>query len=169
MLSRRSLSARSRTGAAAAALAVSLSVPFGISAALAQSPEAQALLESAAASCAAYESGVFESGQALTAVELRSFFGAVAAELLDESAYRCSSAASLYCGSGGCQLHLIAEDKVYSWQATGWRLIEWGPDVILLIGRDGGWCGGAGSEVCYEAVVWSGGRPLTVGEEPRTR
>ena len=80
--------------------------------------------------------------------------------------YACSAAASLYCGTGGCMLNLIVDGAVRAWQATGWRLIDWGPDRILLIGRDGGWCGGAGAEVCYEALVWSNGRVLTVGPAP---
>jgi hypothetical protein len=136
------------------------------SSASAASPEAQRLIERAAEDCRAFENGKFDPGDAVTAIELRSQFGAVAAELVDESEYACSSAASLYCGTGGCMLNLVVEGEVRAWQATGWRLIDWGPDRILVIGRDGGWCGGAGAEVCYEALVWSNGRVLTVGPAP---
>ena len=66
-------------------------------------------------------------------------------------------------------LNLIVDGTVQAWQATGWRLVEWGPDQILLIGRDGGWCGGAGAEVCYEALIWSNGNILTVGPDPEDR
>ncbi len=137
--------------------------------ALAASPEAQRLLDAAAAECSGFENGAFDAGDALSEIELRSQFGSVTAELLDESEYACSSAASLYCGSGGCMLNLIVDGAVQAWQATGWRLIDWGPDTILLIGRDGGWCGGAGAEVCYEALVWSNGAILTVGPAPELR
>ena len=137
--------------------------------AFAASPQAQSLIEQAAADCRSFENGEFDSGDAVTEIELRSQFGTVTAELVDESKYSCSSAASLYCGSGGCMLNLIADGAVSAWQTTGWRHIEWGPDQILLIGRDGAWCGGAGSEVCYEALVWSNGRILTVGPTPETR
>ena len=135
----------------------------------AESPDAQRLIDRAAADCQSFENGEFDAGDAVTEVELRSQFGTVQAELVDESEYACSSAASLYCGTGGCMLNLIVEGTVHAWQATGWRLIEWGPDRMLLIGRDGGWCGGAGAEVCYEALVWSNGRILTVGPPPETR
>ncbi|WP_299902060.1 hypothetical protein [uncultured Ruegeria sp.] len=133
---------------------------------LAASQEAQRIIESAAADCKNFENGEFDQGDAVTEIELRSQFGAVKAELVDESQYSCSSAASMYCGTGGCMLNLIVDDETMSWQATGWRLIDWGPDRILLIGRDGGWCGGAGAEVCYEALVWSNGKILTVGSSP---
>lgn len=137
--------------------------------ALAASPEAQSLMERAAKDCRSFENGEFNAGQALQEIELRSQFGSVTAELIDESEFACSSAASLYCGTGGCMLNLIIDGEISAWQATGWRIIEWGPDRILLIGRDGGWCGGAGAEVCYEALVWSDGKILTVGPGPETR
>ena len=137
--------------------------------AFALSPEAQRLVDGAAAECKAFENGAFDQGDAVTEIELGSQFGNVTAELVDESKYACSSAASLYCGSGGCMLNLIVDGTVNAWQATGWQLIDWGPDRVLLIGRDGGWCGGAGAEVCYEALVWSNDRILTVGPPPESR
>ena len=137
--------------------------------AFAASPEAQRLMDQAAKDCSSFENGIFDAGGAVTEIELGSQFGIVPAELVDESKYSCSSSASFYCGSGGCALNLVVEGQVASWQATGWQLLEWGPDRILLIGRDGGWCGGAGAEVCYEAVVWSNDRLLTVGPPPETR
>ena len=105
--------------------------------AFAMSPEAQKLIDRAAAECRSFQNGEFDVGDAVTEIELGSQFGKVTAELVDESKYACSSAASLYCGTGGCMLNLIVDGAVRAWQATGWRLIEWGPDRILLIGRDG--------------------------------
>ena len=134
--------------------------------AMAVSPDAQKLIDRAAADCQAFENGEFDQGNAITEIELRSQFGEVNAELVDESQYACSSAASLYCGTGGCMLNLVVNGETMAWQTTGWRLVDWGPDRILLIGRDGGWCGGAGAEVCYEALVWSNGKILTVGPAP---
>ncbi|WP_223428697.1 hypothetical protein [Tateyamaria pelophila] len=144
-------------------------VCLGSLSAFAASPEAQELIDRAAAECRSFDNGEFDAGEAVAEIELRSQFGIVIAELVDESKYACSSAASLYCGTGGCMLNLIVGGTVRSWQATGWRLIEWGPDRILLIGRDGSWCGGAGAEVCYEALVWSNGTILTVGPSPESR
>ena len=144
-------------------------VLLGTSPTFAASSEALRLIDQAAAVCQSFEDGEFDAGDAVKEIELRSQFGTVEAELVDESEYACSSAASLYCGTGGCMLNLIVDGRVQAWQATGWRLVEWGPDRILLIGRDGGWCGGAGAEVCYEALVWSNGRILTVGPAPEVR
>lgn len=119
------------------------------------------LLAQASATCAAIDGGIMTVPEgAVTEVD---FSGENSGDaLLDESKLVCSTAASAYCGSGGCMLHAVIGDKVTSWQATGWRIIDWEQDKILLIGRDGGWCGGVGAERCYEAVVWSDGRFLTV-------
>ncbi|MDX5360911.1 MAG: hypothetical protein LPL00_05855, partial [Alphaproteobacteria bacterium] len=76
--------------------------------------------------------------------------------------FTCTSARSLYCGSGGCMLHAVIGERSWSFQAEGWRMIAWDGRPILLVARDGGWCGGAGSQLCFEAVVWSFGEMLTV-------
>lgn len=149
-----------------AILASLLFIFFFSAPAPAASPEAQRLLDQASDDCKSFENGLFDAGDAVVPIELTSQYGMIEAEVVDTSKFACSSAASLYCGSGGCMLNLIVGDATYAWQATGWRLIDWGPDRILLIGRDGGWCGGSGAEVCYEAVVWSGDRLLTVGDAP---
>jgi hypothetical protein len=133
--------------------------------AMAVSPEAQRLIDRAATDCQAFENGEFDQGDAVTEIELRSQFGTVNAEIVDESQYACSSVASLYCGTGGCMINLVVNGETMAWQTTGWRLIDWGLDRMLLVGRDGGWCGGAGAEVCYEALLWSNDRILTVGPE----
>lgn len=68
----------------------------------------------------------------------------------------------MYCGSGGCSLHAIVGDTVARFQVEGWKIIDWDGRPILLIARDGGWCGGAGAQICFEAIVWSFGEMLTV-------
>ena len=90
------------------------------------------------------------------------FGDGAAVALIDEAKFACTAAASLYCGSGGCQLHLISDDEALTFQATGWKVVHWGEDRILLIARDGVWCGGYGVDRCYEAVNRSGGRFLTI-------
>ena len=143
-------------------LAALAAIAMSASSALAVSPEAQQLIDRAAADCQSFENGQFDRGDAVTEIELRSHFGTVNAELVDEGQYRCSPAASLYCGSAGCPLYLIVNGETMAWQAMGWRLVDWGSARILLIARHGAWCDGAGGEVCYEALVWSNGRMLTV-------
>ncbi len=122
------------------------------------------ILAAAEADCAALGDGVFTADDAVIEVDLD---GADPSDrLVDTSRFSCSSAASLYCGSGGCTLHAVIGGQRWSFQAEGWRMIDWDGVPVLLIARDGGWCGGAGAQLCFEAVNWSAGRMMTV--MPRT-
>jgi hypothetical protein len=116
-----------------------------------------AVLDAARAACG---DGAFDAGDAVAAVDLDGD-GALDA-VVDESRFACSPGPSPYCGSGGCALHAIVGERRWTFQAEGWRMIDWDGRPILLIARDGGWCGGAGAQACYEAVVWSFGEMLTV-------
>ena len=118
------------------------------------------IISKARLACESYENGVFDQGKAVSRIDLTD--DGIPDTVIDESDFQCSSAKSLYCGSGGCKLHAIVGDESWSFQAEGWRMIDWEGRPILLIARDGGWCGGAGAQVCYEAVVWSHGKMLTV-------
>lgn len=125
-------------------------------------PWVEALLEAGRADCAAFD-GTFSLAPGAVS-EVR-FAEDVRGWVVDEGGFRCTTAASLWCGSGGCSLHLIAgEGPPLQRQATGWRIVDWGPLRVVLLGRDGGWCGGAGAEVCVEALVWSAGRFLSLAE-----
>lgn len=118
------------------------------------------ILANAAAECATFENGVFEPGNAVIAVDLDD--EEPGDRIVDTSRFSCSSMASFYCGSGGCTVYAVIGDRSWEFQAEGWRMIDWDGRPILLIARDGGWCGGAGSQLCFEAVVWSFGEMLTV-------
>ena len=82
------------------------------------------LLAEARAACAGIDGGVMTAPEgSLTRIDL-SGDGSPDA-LVDEAELRCSSAASAYCGGGGCMLRAVVGETVTSWQATGWRVIDW--------------------------------------------
>lgn len=114
--------------------------------------------------CASYENGVFDAGDAVSEADLDG--DGMPDRVVDESRFSCTSMASAYCGSGGCMLHAVIGERAWSFQAEGWRMIDWDGRPILLVARDGGWCGGAGAQLCFEAVTWSHGEALTVMPAP---
>ncbi len=59
-------------------------------------------------------------------------------------------------------MHAVIGDRDWNFLAEGWRMTDWDGLPILLIARDGGWCGGAGSQLCFEAVTWGQGQILSV-------
>lgn len=118
------------------------------------------ILSEAKSLCASFESGVFDAGDAVTEVDLD--VDGAPDQIVDSSRFSCSTMASAYCGSGGCTVHAVIGEASWSFQAEGWRLIDWDGRPILLVARDGGWCGGSGAQLCFEAVSWSDGHMLTV-------
>lgn len=119
------------------------------------------ILEQARGSCERLERGSFHADQtAHHPVDLNG--DGVADRLVDESRFSCSSSSSLFSPNGGSILHALVSGKHYSWQALGWRLIEWGEDTVLLLARHGSYCGGYGYQHCYEAVVFNQDGPATV-------
>ncbi|MEV8465807.1 hypothetical protein AB0T83_03290 [Fluviibacterium sp. DFM31] len=74
--------------------------------------------------------------------------------VLDEAQLACSSAASLFCGTGGCMVHFLVGDTVTSYLAKGWEAVDFGPFRPILLQVHGSNCGGFGYNTCVEAVVW---------------
>lgn len=122
------------------------------------------ILAEAEAACASFEDGTFDAGDGVVPVDLDG--DGTEDRIVDSAKFACSSAASMYCGTGGCMVHAVIGDRSWEFQAEGWRMIDWDGRPILLIARDGGWCGGAGSQLCFEAVTWSFGDMLTVMPPP---
>ena len=121
-----------------------------------------ALMAQAAADCASFENGNLLVGEESTnSVDLTG--DGVPEVILDAEFLRCSTMAMApYCGSGGCALYAIVGEEVFEWQSLGWRVIDWDGEPVLLIGRDGGWCGVSSAGYCFEALNWNGETFLTV-------
>lgn len=122
----------------------------------------EGFLAEAAADCALYENGNLMVGEeSVNSVDLTG--DGEAEVLLDTEFLRCSTMAMApYCGSGGCSLYAFVGDERHEWQTLGWRVIDWGGEPVLLIARDGGWCGVSGAGYCFEALFWNGETFLTV-------
>lgn len=74
--------------------------------------------------------------------------------VLDETYLRCSSAASLFCGTGGCTVNFLVGDTLTSRLTKGWQLADFGPFRILLLQLHGAHCRGINPTPCVEALVW---------------
>lgn len=74
--------------------------------------------------------------------------------VLDESAYACSTAVSLYCSTGGCVSHFLVGDSVTSFRNQGWTLLTFGRNRVLLARVHGSNCGGNSPTPCFVARAW---------------
>lgn len=74
--------------------------------------------------------------------------------VLDEAGFSCSSAASLFCGSGGCMSHFLVDKRTFSLLNQGWEMVNIGPFRVLLADVHGSQCGGINSTPCIASSVW---------------
>ena len=110
-------------------------------------------VQAARNACADFENGQFalEWG-AVSRVDLDGDLGRD--WVLDELAFACSSAASLYCGTGGCQSHFLVGDTVTTLLNQGWDVATFGRHRVLLMDVHGSRCGGINPTPCVESRVW---------------
>jgi len=74
--------------------------------------------------------------------------------VLNEAFFACSSAASLYCGTGGCMSHFLVGDALSSLLNQGWEVLDFGPYRVLLTDVHGTQCGGINPTPCVTASAW---------------
>lgn len=117
-------------------------------------PQLLEKVEAATEACASFENGEFAlEWSAVTRVDLD---GDLAPDwALNEAGFACSSAASLYCGTGGCMTHFLVGDTVASLQNRGWEMTTFGPHRVLLADVHGSQCDGINPTPCVVAAVWN--------------
>ena len=113
----------------------------------------QEKIAAATEACASFESGTFalEWG-AVSRVDLDGDLQVDWA--LNEAGFACSSAASLFCGTGGCMTHFLVGDTVASLLNQGWEMTSFGPHRVLLADVHGSQCGGINPTPCVIAATW---------------
>ncbi len=90
------------------------------------------MVEAAQKACAVFETGVF--ALVWGAVNRVDLDGDLRPDwVLNDSAFACSSAASLYCGTGGCESHFLVGDTVISLLNQGWDVVTFGQNRVLLV------------------------------------
>ena len=116
-------------------------------------PPLQEKVELAKQACAGFENGEFalEWG-AVAKVDLD---GDLRPDwVLNEFGFACSTAVSLYCGTGGCTSHFLIGDDLHSVLNQGWDVVDLGPNRVLLVDVHGSQCGGINPTPCVTASTW---------------
>ena len=111
------------------------------------------ILASRTAECASFESGALTVNEG--AIIRTDLDGDGSADwVLDETGLACSTAASLMCGTGGCNVHFLIGDVLTSRLAKGWAVVPFPPMTVVLVQIHGVNCGGTNLNACVEAMVW---------------
>ncbi|MCR9212204.1 MAG: hypothetical protein NXI13_00690 [Proteobacteria bacterium] len=116
----------------------------------------QKVFKAAENDCKAFENGVFSTTRkAIPRIDLTG--DGIPDTIIDSLQFRCSTAGTLWCGTGGCEITIIVEGKPYEFLAKGWKVVDWTSFKVLLLQVHGSQCGGTNLLNCVRAVVWSDG------------
>jgi hypothetical protein len=126
------------------------------------SDAANKVVDQARKDCKSFENGILKTTkQTITLTDLTG--DGRPEEIVDASQFSCSTAASLFCGTGGCSITIIVNGKPFDFLAKGWKIVKWSDRPILLFAIHGSACGGTNLRRCYQAVVWSEGGFRSIG------
>ena len=113
------------------------------------------IVQKAKSQCTELDDGKFNAAE--QAITLHDFTGdGQPEEIVDASQFSCSTAASLWGGSGGTYLWVIVDRKVYEFLAHKWRVVDVDGQKVLLIAVHSSECSDTIGP-CYRALVWDDG------------
>ena len=113
----------------------------------------QSKIDAARAECASFDSGEFALEEG--AVQRVDLDGDNADDwVVNEGRFACSTAASLYGGTGGSMSHFLIGSKLASSQNQGWEITQFGPHTVLLARVHGSNCDGINPTPCVTSSVW---------------
>ena len=118
-------------------------------------PLATQIVQQAKQDCNGFDNGNFHSTE--KTITLHDITGdGRPEEFVDTSQFSCSTAASLWGGSGGTYLWVIVEGKAYEFLAHKWRVVDIDEQQVLLLAVHSSQCSDKiGS--CYRAYTWQDG------------
>ena len=124
----------------------------------------QRVMEQASKECKSFEDGVMTAtGKETQRIDVTG--DGVPDTIIDSFEFRCSPAASMFCGTGGCQLWIIVGEEIHEFRSKGWDVVKWANLTVLLLQVHGSECGGTNLRSCVRAEVWSDGDFYSVGDK----
>lgn len=119
------------------------------------SADERKIIQNAKNECTNFSNGKFDMTE--QAITLNDFTGDGKPEkIVDSSQFSCSTAASLWGGSGGSYLWVVVDGKTYEFLAHKWRVVDMDNQKVLLLAVHSSECSDKIGP-CYRAHVWSDG------------
>lgn len=138
-------------------LCLALAIPFLFPTQLAADDTAVVndIVRKAKKECAAMDNGEFNATE--QTITLHDFTGdGRPEELVDASQFSCSTALSLWGGTGGTYLWVVVDGETYEFLAHQWKVVDmYGKNVLLLAVHSSECSDDIGP--CYRAQVWDDG------------
>jgi len=118
-------------------------------------PLATQIVQQAEQECNSLDNGSFHSTE--KTITLHDITGdGRPEEFVDASQFSCSTAASLWSGSGGTFLWVIVDGKPFEFLAHKWRVVDFDGHQVLLLAVHSSQCSDDIGP-CYRALVWQEG------------
>lgn len=119
------------------------------------SPLATEIVQNAKRDCNGFENGEFHATE--KTITLHDLTGdGRPEEFVDTAQFSCSTAVSLWGGSGGTYLWVIVEDKAYEFLSHYWQVVDVGKQQVLFLAVHSSQCSDDIGP-CYRAYVWQDG------------
>ena len=118
-------------------------------------PPAMQIAQQAKQDCENLDNGSFHSTEKTTTLHDITGDGRPE-EFVDASQFSCSTAASLWSGSGGTFLWVIVDGKPFEFLAHKWRVVDFDGHQVLLLAVHSSQCSDDIGP-CYRALVWQEG------------
>ena len=138
-------------------LFLALAIPFLFSTQLEADDIAvvDGLVRKAKEDCAAMDQGQFDTTE--QTITLHDFTGdSRPEEVVDASQFSCSTAASLWGGTGGTYLWVVVNGETYEFLAHQWKVVDMHGQNVLLLAVHSSECSDDIGP-CYRAHVWDDG------------
>ena len=118
-------------------------------------PLATRIVQNAKSECASFNAGMFHATE--QSISLHDVTGdGRPEEIVDASQFSCSTAVSLWGGSGGTFLWVIVDGKSYEFLAHKWRVVDMENEKVLLLAVHSSECSDKIGP-CFRAQVWKDG------------
>lgn len=118
------------------------------------------ILADAAKACAGQDNGVFAAEGAVRQIDMTG--DGTEDTIVDEGLFTCTTAASLYAGSGGSMIHVFVNGAQSSFLVQGYETVRWADVLIVLLAVDGSSCNTISANPCFEALTWVEDRFVSV-------
>ena len=116
----------------------------------------QDVLEHGREHCRSISNGEFYAAEgAVTQIDITG--DGVSNQIVDASQFACSTAVTPYCGTGGCPLTIIVNDRPFEFQAQRWKVVHWDEQPVLLLQVHSAACESNNWQPCIKAMTWSEG------------